>query len=56
MEDIDKRRQQLKEKFRKLYSKEDYENPKIFNLVIDTTASGKDETLRRVHQMLEKGY
>lgn len=39
-EEIEKRRIQLKEKFHKLYSSDDYENPKYFHLVIDTTATG----------------
>ena len=56
LEDIEKRRQQLKKKFKKLYSNDDYEDPKIFDLVIDTTTTGKNETLQIAYEVLEKGY
>lgn len=36
-EEIEKRRAQLREKFHQLYSPNDYENPKYFHLIIDTT-------------------
>jgi len=44
-EEVEKRRQGLYRKFKKLYSSENYEDPKIFNLVIDTTNSSIEETL-----------
>jgi predicted cytidylate kinase len=42
---IEKRRKQLRKKFKKLYSSDDYENPKYFHLVIDTTTTGVQETI-----------
>lgn len=35
--EIEKRRTQLKEKFHKLYGNDNYEDPKYFHLIIDTT-------------------
>ena len=43
--EIEKRRAQIRAKFKKLYSREDYEDPKLFNLVIDTTTTDANETL-----------
>ncbi len=43
-EEIEKRRQSLREKFRKLYSKDDYEDPNFFHLVIDTSKNNTKET------------
>ena len=45
-EEIDKRREGLYAKFKKLYSDDNYEGPKYFNLVIDTTNSTPEETLQ----------
>ena len=45
-EEIEERRQQLRAKFRKLYTNDSYEDPKIFNLVIDTTKTGEKETIQ----------
>jgi CMP/dCMP kinase len=56
LEEIEKRRIQLKEKFKKLYSEEDYENPKIFDLVVDTTHTNVEETLEKSYAALKKGY
>ncbi len=44
-EEIEKRRIQLKEKFHKLYSSDDYEDPKYFHLVIDTTLTSVQESI-----------
>lgn len=46
-EEIEKRRVQLREKFHQLYSPDDYENPKYFHLIIDTTVTGKEDSLSR---------
>ena len=46
-EEITERRRQLREKFKKLYTNDDYEDPKIYDLVIDTTETGEKETLQR---------
>ncbi len=46
-EEIEKRRAGLYEKFKKLYSEENYEDPAIYDLVIDTTNSTPEETLSR---------
>lgn len=45
--DIVKRRSELREKFKKLYSDDNYENPKYFHLVIDTTHTGIEETINK---------
>ena len=45
-EEIEKRREGLYAKFKKLYSDDNYEGPKYFNLVIDTTNSTPEETLQ----------
>ena len=55
-EEIEKRRKELKEKFEKLYSSDNYEDPKIFDLVINTTNTGQTETLERAYEVLKKGY
>lgn len=44
-EEIEKRRTGLYEKFKKLYSTEDYEDPKYFDLVIDTNLNSEARTL-----------
>ena len=51
-EDIEKRRQGLRAKFKKLYSPNDYEDPKYFHLVIDTTNIGIDQTLSTTYNRL----
>ena len=45
--DIRKRRVENLAKFHKLYSKENPENPKYFDLVIDTTNSTPEETFQK---------
>ncbi len=45
---IKKREQSHIEKFQKLYSKEDYENPKFFDLVIDTTHKSKEKVVEEI--------
>lgn len=44
-EGIEKRRQGLRAKFKKLYSDADYENPKYFHLVIDTSNTDANSAL-----------
>jgi len=44
-EEIEKRRRQIREKFKKLYSETDYENTNLFHLVLDTTNSTTKETV-----------
>lgn len=51
--EIEKRRHGLYEKFKKLYSQQDYEDPKIFDLVIDTTNSSAETTLIEVINKLQ---
>jgi len=46
VEEIEKRREGLFAKFKKLYSQENYEDPKLYNLVLDTTNSTIEETLQ----------
>lgn len=45
VEEVQKRRAGIIAKFKKLYSQENHENPKLFDLVIDTTNSTQEETL-----------
>ncbi len=47
--EIEERRKQLRAKFKKLYSDDNYENPKLFNLVIDTTKISIDETIKKAY-------
>jgi len=46
-EEVIERMKQLKDKFRLLYSQDNYEDPKYFHLVIDTTNSTQEETLQQ---------
>ncbi len=45
--EIEERRRQLRKKFRKLYSNDNYEDPKIFHLVIDTTNLSIEQTIQK---------
>ena len=47
VEEIEQRRAGLYAKFKKLYSDENYENPKLFDLVIDTTNPTPEETFQQ---------
>lgn len=47
--EIEKRRKQLRDKFKKLYSDDNYEDPGFFHLVIDTTRSNVDETFAKAY-------
>lgn len=47
-EDIKKREEGLDIKFRKIYSNEDYLDPKFFDLVIDTTNTPSEEVAERI--------
>lgn len=51
--EIEERRKQLRAKFKKLYSEDDYENPKFFHLVIDTTKTGVEETIEKAYGEIE---
>lgn len=44
-EEVVERMKQLKDKFRALYSNEDYQDPKYYHLVIDTSKTSVSETL-----------
>jgi cytidylate kinase len=44
-QEIETRRVQLRDKFHKLYSPDDYEDPKWFDLVIDTTTNNSGKTV-----------
>lgn len=45
--EIEMRRKQLGNKFKKIYSSDNYEEPKYFHLVIDTTHIGVEETINK---------
>lgn len=47
-EEVQKRRAGIVAKFKKLYSEENHEDPKFFNLVLDTTNSTPEDTFRQV--------
>ena len=51
--EIDERRRQLRAKFKKLYSNDDYEDPKFFHLVLDSVANSVEEevaaALKKIH-------
>lgn len=51
--EIVKRRNELQVKFKKLYSDDNYEDPKYFNLVIDTTHTGVEETINKSIEAFE---
>ena len=55
-EEIEKRRHELRAKFKKLYSGENYEDTKYFHLVIDTTQTGVNETIQKAYQEFKKNY
>lgn len=48
VEEIKLREKGIKKRFNKLYSKENLENPKFFNLVIDTTNTDKKTTAQKI--------
>ncbi|MEK7580804.1 MAG: cytidylate kinase family protein [Patescibacteria group bacterium] len=48
VEEIKKREVGLDAKFKKLYSNEDYLDPKFFNLQIDTTNKPEEEVLKQI--------
>ena len=51
--EIVKRRNELRAKFKKLYSDDNYEDTKYFNLVIDTTHTGVEETINKSIEAFE---
>jgi len=53
-EEIEKRRVQLREKFKKLYSNDNYENPSLYHLIIDTTHNSIKETLQEAYREFSK--
>lgn len=53
--EVQKRREGIIAKFKKLYSQENHEDPKFFNLVIDTTQTDQAQTLAKVMAEIEKG-
>jgi len=54
-QDIEERRKQLRKKFEKLYSNEDYEDPKLFNIVINTSENSIKETLQKAYESFSSG-
>ena len=46
-EEVEKRRSGLYAKFKKLYSEENYEDPKLFDLIIDTTNNTPEEPFQK---------
>ncbi len=56
LKEIEERRKQLREKFKKIYSKANYENPKLFHLVLNTTDSTPEETLKAVLAAFKKSW
>jgi len=48
--EIDERRRQLRAKFKKLYSADNYEDPRLFHLVIDTTTTEVEETVQKAYE------
>ena len=53
-EEIEKRSKQIHTKFKKLYSSENYENPDLFHLVLDTTSATPQDTLKQVLRHLKE--
>ncbi|MEX0621687.1 MAG: AAA family ATPase [Candidatus Woykebacteria bacterium] len=49
-EEIEERRKQLRDKFKKLYSSDNYENPKYFHLVMDTRNTSEQEALEKAYR------
>ncbi|OGY24345.1 MAG: hypothetical protein A2172_00580 [Candidatus Woykebacteria bacterium RBG_13_40_15] len=52
--EIEERRHQLRAKFKKLYSNDNYENPKFFNLVLDTGKNNIPQTIELALEGLNK--
>ncbi len=48
-ETISKRRQGLKDSFKKIYEDADYFDPKLFHLIIDTRVNNEEETLQKAY-------
>jgi cytidylate kinase len=40
----------LRAKFKKLYSADNYEDPRLFHLVIDTTTTEVEETVQKAYE------
>lgn len=54
-EEIKLRQEGLYKKFHKLYSKEDYLDPKFFNLIIDTTNTKPEEVVEKITSAFQRG-
>jgi cytidylate kinase len=52
VEEIEKRRSGLYAKFKKLYSNENYEDPNLYQLTLDTTQTTPTETLEQAFKAL----
>ncbi|OGY24734.1 MAG: hypothetical protein A2126_02720, partial [Candidatus Woykebacteria bacterium GWB1_45_5] len=52
--EIEKRRVQIRQKFKKLYSDDNYEDPKLFHLVINTTYTSSKETIQKAYEEFTK--
>src|SRR4030042_4552350 len=48
--EIEERRRQIRAKFKKLYSSDNYEDPKLFHLVVDTTETMVEETIQKAYE------
>ena len=52
--EIEERRRHLRAKFQKLYSSDNYEDTKLYHLVIDTTKTGIEDTINKAWQEFKK--
>lgn len=48
--EVKKRQEELYKKFHKIYSSEDYLNPKFFDLVIDTTSTPVEAVVKKISE------
>jgi predicted cytidylate kinase len=53
-EEIEERRKQIRKKFKKLYSQDNYEDPKFFQLVIDTGKTSIEDTIKKAYEEFSK--
>ena len=52
-DEIEKRRKQLRDKFKKLYSDDNYEDPRFFHLIINTSKSDVEETFTKAYEVFK---
>lgn len=52
--EIEERRKGLREKFKKLYSNDDYENPKLYNVVINTSEKSIEVTIQETYEAFSR--